>query len=136
MKKLFLSLTSFVLAVGIVSIVAVSLPVAAQDALEQGIQAAHGDGIPTTITGDGGVITTVINVMLYIVGILSVIMLIYGGIRYTISGGNSSAVTAAKNTILYAIVGLVIAIFAYAAINFIFQAATGGVGIGSGGTDV
>ena len=46
-------------------------------------------------------------------------MLIIGGIRYTISQGDSSAVTSAKNTILYSIIGLVVAILAYAAVDFV-----------------
>lgn len=100
----------------------------------EGVQAARGDDVPSTLIGDGGVVTTVINVMLFIVGFLSVIMLIFGGLRYIVSGGNSTAVTAAKNTILYAIVGLVIAIFAYAIVNFVVGSFTGGVG--GGGTNV
>lgn len=71
--------------------------------------------------------------MLFIVGFLSVIMLIFGGLRYIISGGNSAAVTSAKNTILYAIVGLIIAIFAYAIVNFVIGSVTGG---GTAGTNV
>jgi hypothetical protein len=46
-------------------------------------------------------------------------MLIYGGIRYTISMGDPKNVEAAKNTILYAIVGIVVALLAYAIINFV-----------------
>ena len=46
-------------------------------------------------------------------------MLIYGGIRYTTSGGNANSVTAAKNTVIYSIVGLVISILAYAIVNFV-----------------
>ena len=71
--------------------------------------------------------------LLFVVGFLSVVMLIIGGIRYVISGGNSAAVTAAKNTILYAIVGLIIALFAYAIVNFVIGSLTGG---GTGGTNV
>ncbi len=62
---------------------------------------------------------TITNVLLFIIGGISVIMLIIGGIRYTISGGDSSAVTAAKNTILYAVVGIVVALLAYAIVNFV-----------------
>ena len=46
-------------------------------------------------------------------------MVIIGGIQYTTSGGDSAAVTKAKNTILYGIVGLVIALLAYAIVNFV-----------------
>jgi hypothetical protein len=48
-------------------------------------------------------------------------MLIYGGIRYTISGGDSSSVTAAKNTIMYAVIGIVVALLAYAIVNFVLK---------------
>lgn len=74
---------------------------------------------PTDLFGDGGVFQTITDVLLFVIGAVSVIMLILGGIRYTISQGDSAAVTAAKNTILYAIIGLVVAILAYAAVHFV-----------------
>lgn len=95
-----------------------------------GVNAAKGDGQPTDLFGTDGVVSTLTNVLLFIVGALSVIMLIIGGLRYTISGGNSTAVTAAKNTILYAIVGLVISFLAYAAINFVINTLMPGSGAG------
>lgn len=99
----------------------------------EGAQAARGEGQPSLLFGLGGVFTTLSNILLFIVGALSVIMLVIGGLRYVVSGGNSTAVTGAKNTILYAIVGLVVAFLAYAAINFILANLTGG---GTSGTDV
>lgn len=66
-----------------------------------------------------GVFKTITDVMLFIIGAVSVIMLIIGGIRYVVSGGDSTAVQNAKNTILYAIVGVVVALLAYAVINFV-----------------
>jgi multisubunit Na+/H+ antiporter MnhB subunit len=65
------------------------------------------------------VFQTITNVLLFIIGAVSVIMLIIGGVRYTISQGDSSAVTSAKNTILYAVIGLIVAILAYAVVNFV-----------------
>jgi len=84
-----------------------------------GIEAAKPSSGPTLLFGEGSIFTTIVNILLFIIGAISVIMLIYGGIRYTISAGDSGSVTAAKNTILYAIVGLVIAILAYAIVNFV-----------------
>ncbi|HEY8992839.1 MAG TPA: hypothetical protein VIM37_03250 [Candidatus Microsaccharimonas sp.] len=95
-----------------------------------GVNAAKGSGQPTELFGSGGVVTTITNVLLFVVGALSVIMLIVGGLRYAISGGSSSAVTAAKNTVLYAIVGLVIAFLAYAAINFVLTSLAPGSNAG------
>ena len=68
------------------------------------------------------VFTNITNAALFIIGAISVLMLIYGGIRYTISGGDSAAVTAAKNTILYAVVGIIVAIMAYAIVNYVITA--------------
>ena len=53
-------------------------------------------------------------------------MLIWGGIRYTTSGGNANSVTAAKNTILYAVIGLIVAILAYAIVNWVIDFGQGG----------
>jgi len=78
-----------------------------------------------TLFGDGGIFQTITNVLLFIIGAISVIMLIIGGIRYTVSGGDSAAVTSAKNTILYAIVGIVVALLAYAVVNFVLGSFTG-----------
>lgn len=78
----------------------------------------------TTLFGNGGVFQTITNVLLFIIGAISVIMLIIGGIRYTISGGDSAAVTSAKNTILYAIVGIIVALLAYAVVNFVLGSFT------------
>lgn len=95
-----------------------------------GMNAARGNGQPTELFGSGGVVKTVTNILLFFAGALSVIMLIVGGLRYTISGGNSTAVTAAKNTVLYAIVGLVVAFLAYAAINFVLTSLAPSSGAG------
>ena len=73
----------------------------------------------STPTDANVVIKNVTNIMFFIIGAVSVIMLIYGGIRYTTSGGNTNSVTAAKNTVIYSIVGLVISILAYAIVNFV-----------------
>ena len=67
------------------------------------------------------IITTVINVLLFIVGIISVIVIIVGGIMYTTSAGDAGTVTKAKNTILYAVVGLAVAFFAYAIVNWVIK---------------
>ena len=64
-------------------------------------------------------ITIVINTLLFIIGIIAVIMIIVGGIRYTLSNGNASSTKEAKDTILYAVIGLIIAMMAYAIVNFV-----------------
>lgn len=108
-----------------------SVPVfAAEDtglSIGGGASAAQGTGQSACLFGneDGcdqsktPIFRIITNVLLFIIGAVSVIMLIIGGIRYTVSQGDSSAVTSAKNTILYSIIGLIVAILAYAAINFV-----------------
>ena len=61
------------------------------------------------------------NILLMLIGAVAVIMLIVGGFRYVASAGDSSAIEGAKNTILYAIIGIVVAFLAYAAINFLTE---------------
>ena len=85
--------------------------------LSGGVSSSQADDVPQDLAGD--VFKNVVNILLFIIGAVSVIMLIYGGIRYTTSGGNTNSVTAAKNTVIYSIVGLVISILAYAIVNFV-----------------
>jgi len=66
-------------------------------------------------------ITTIINVFSVVVGIVAVIMIIVGGFRYITSGGDSTKVTSAKNTILYAIIGLVIVALAQIIVKFVLN---------------
>lgn len=68
-------------------------------------------------------ITTIINTFSLIVGIVAVVMLIYGGFRYVTSGGDSSNIGNAKNTIIYAIVGLVIVALSQAIVQFVLTKA-------------
>ena len=90
-----------------------------------GAEAARASGMPADLIGADGVFTKITNTILYAVGIISVIMLILGGIRYVVSGGDSKKVTDAKNTIMYAIIGLIVAILSYAIVNFVISAVGG-----------
>lgn len=65
------------------------------------------------------IIKNVINLLFFVIGMIAVIMIVIGGIRYATSGGDSSQIQAAKNTVLYAVVGLVVAIMAFAIVNFV-----------------
>ena len=89
----------------------------ASDCISKGVNASGGNSSSSTDPAD--IIKLVVNILLFIIGAVSVIMIILGGIRYTISQGDSGKVATAKNTILYAIVGLGVALFAYAIVNFV-----------------
>lgn len=93
--------------------------------IQAGMEASRGTGMVTDLLGQAGAFTTLTNTLLFVVGALSVLMIILGGMRYVLSGGNATSVTAAKNTILYAVVGLMVCIFAYSIIAFVIDSFTG-----------
>ncbi|MBQ3293808.1 hypothetical protein IJG96_01600 [Candidatus Saccharibacteria bacterium] len=87
--------------------------------VEEGMNLAKTSDMPTNLTGTGGVIDNVTSTILAVLGFLAVIMLIIGGVKYATSAGDAKAVTDAKNTILYALIGLVIAILSYSIVKFV-----------------
>jgi hypothetical protein len=76
----------------------------------------------------GSLLHTVIDIFSIIVGAVSVIMIIIGGFRYIVSGGESSNVSGAKNTIIFAIVGLVIVVLAQILVQFVLAKTSSSVG--------
>ena len=64
------------------------------------------------------IIHTIVNLLSAVVGVVAVIMIIVGGFRYITSGGNDTSVTSAKNTILYAVIGLVVVALAQLIVRF------------------
>lgn len=63
----------------------------------------------------------IINVVLGIVGFVAVVMIILGGISFITSQGDAAKVTRARNTILYGVIGLIVAILAFAIVNFVLS---------------
>lgn len=86
-------------------------------------QSAICDGRDENING---FLKNIINFMLWLVGILAVVMIIVGGIKYITSGGDANKLTSAKNTILYSVIGLIIAIFAYVIVDWVSKSAEKG----------
>lgn len=64
------------------------------------------------IIGTGSIIYRITQFVIFATGALSVVMLVVGGFRYTTSGGDANATKGAKDTIMYAVIGLIIAIVA------------------------
>jgi hypothetical protein len=64
-------------------------------------------------------IKIVINLLLTALGIIAVIMIVIGGVRYSTSQGDSGGLKSAKDTIVYAVVGLVVAMLSFAIVNFV-----------------
>jgi hypothetical protein len=68
-----------------------------------------------------GMISSISNTILLVVGVIAVLMLIVGGFQYVMSAGNPEQVNKAKNTIFYAIIGIVVTLIAYVAVGFVLD---------------
>jgi amino acid transporter len=93
------------------------------------ITANPGNGSCKKINDDGtttanNIVSDVVNLLSAIVGVLAVIMIIYAGFRYVSSGGSDEAVKGAKNTIIYAIVGLVVVALSQLIVHFVLHTTT------------
>ena len=86
------------------------------DQVQAGADKVKQDGDSGDLTG---LVKQIINTLLFITGMVAVIMIVIGGLRYVTSNGDQNSVSSAKNTILYAVIGLVVAIMAYAIVNFV-----------------
>ncbi len=67
------------------------------------------------------ILNVIINVVVGVVGFIAVVMIIMGGISFATSQGDSAKTTKARNTILYGVVGLVVALLAFAIVNFVLS---------------
>ena len=128
MNKIKLLLASFLTAISIstLALPATALVKAQGDALTCGTQ------LNLNATGDCKVdedeanrvnqtLERVVRIFQIVVGIISVMMIIFGGLKYITSGGETNGVKAAKNTILYAVIGLVIVAIAESIVQFVLQ---------------
>jgi hypothetical protein len=131
--------SSVALVLSFIAVQIVSQPVFAQDAATDQQNALCGGASELKINPTEGcngtdisgsaeklnvLIKNIINIFSVVVGIVAVIMIIVGGFRYITSGGDSGNVTGAKNTILYAIVGLVIVALAQFIVKFVLNKST------------
>ena len=121
MKKSIISIAIMTCAVFGASVLSTaSLPGSASAQVSEGINTATTSEMKgKSIDGDKGLIKTVVNVLLWAVGILSVIMIIFSGFRYITSAGDASKTKSAQSTLTYSVVGLIVAIMAYAIVNMV-----------------
>ncbi len=118
MKRLTTYILAFAIAVfGTLAVVQPALAVDPNAEATKGLQAA-GDSGSGSLSGS---LRTISDILLFVLGAIAVIVIIIGGIRYATSGGDSGQVKSAKDTILYAVIGLVVAILAYAIVRFIID---------------
>jgi len=81
-------------------------------------------GTKATENGIASTAKQVVNILSLVIGAVAVIMIIVGGFRYIVSAGAADKVTAAKNTIVYALIGLVVVVFAQLIVHFVLNKAT------------
>lgn len=113
-----------------------AMPAFAQDQINPDIKSGLCAGVnldinnPNCATGGDSnrtinkIIHTIINLLSVVVGVVAVIMIIVGGLRYITSGDSDTSVTSAKNTILYAIIGLIIVALAQILVRFVLSKVT------------
>ncbi len=123
MKKLRLFVASFALLVGVGGFVPVL--VSAETAKSTVCQSLGSNaGCTTDPNGSvslNKVIKTVVNVLSLVVGLVAVIMVIVGGFKMITSGGDSNKLSSGRNTVLYAIVGLVVVATAQFIVQFVLN---------------
>ncbi|QQR53305.1 hypothetical protein IPG36_04680 [bacterium] len=90
--------------------------------LSVGANCSQANGTSSNLFGEGGIFQTIANTLIFLIGAVAVVFLIIGGMRYVISQGDKSAVEQAKNTILYSVVGIVVAVVSFAIISFLLSA--------------
>lgn len=101
---------------------ACSDPVAAGSDLCKGV-GETGDQTATnnSLYGPNGIITKIVSIFSRVIGFTAVLMIIIGGLKYVMSQGDSNNINSAKNTILYAIVGVVVAIMGQSIVVFVLN---------------
>ena len=82
----------------------------------------------------GNLIKTVVSILSWVVGVISVIVLIIGGLKFITANGDSSAINSARSTIIYALVGVVIAALAQVLVVFVIGRFTNNSAQPSGGS--
>lgn len=100
-------------------------PTTTAEAIQCG--ASNAAGVPVNANPGRSLTTTIskiVNLLSIAVGTAAVVMVIVGGFRYTTSGGKEESVKNAKNTILYALIGLIVVAFAQIIVRFVLHKTT------------
>lgn len=131
-KKVRYLLTVLMAALALLAPAALPVAVSAQQiqngncaGAELNVGALNGCNLTDSSDNVNNIIRTVINIASLVVGVAAIIMIIIGGLKYVTSGGDSSSISSAKNTILYAIVGLVVAAMAQVLVRYVLRKARG-----------
>lgn len=128
MKKILLGFAGLLISVGLYSSTALVSAGPFDSARSQACQGLEFDDNATGECNEEGAgekidstVTAVINIASLVVGAVAVIMVIIGGLKYVSSQGDSSGTAAAKNTIMYALIGLIIVALAQVMVRFVIN---------------
>ncbi len=107
------------------TVYAADAPSSTKNAVCEGVGIATGSGN----CDDGGVtvmsvVRNIVQFFIILIGAIAVIMIIVGGFKYITSGGDSNKTSSAKNTLLYAAIGIVVVLFAQGLVSFVLKQAT------------
>ena len=126
MKKLLNKISLIISSLALVLAVAAPVPAlaATKDDVCEGLELTGTQGCDPAATAQAQsnvekIIETVINILSLVVGVLAVIFIIIGGLKYITSSGDTNNVNSAKNTIMYALIGLVIVALAQIVVRFV-----------------
>lgn len=126
MKKLIQRTGMMLLAIATVSVLTFA-PAYADTKNDAKSQICSGAAITGASCSDGGaglngVITAVLNILSAVIGVAAVVMIILAGFKYITSGGDPSGVKSAKDSLIYAIVGLLVVAMAQTIVRFVLHA--------------
>lgn len=125
LKNILLGLTATLL-LGMTAVPAVSYA-AAPTPTQSACNAITGNNSCNDTSGSpslGKIVKVIVNVLSLIVGVAAVIMIMIGGFKYVTSGGDTNATASAKNTLIYAVVGLIVVALAQFIVQFVLHNVT------------
>ena len=117
-KKIQIAIMAAVMTVGLLGPVVAPITVQADavNEIQKGVRQSGGRDNRTSLTK---FIENVTNILLFLIGIIAVIVIVISGLRFVTSNGNSDQVASARNGVIYAVVGIVVAVMAYAIVRFV-----------------
>lgn len=121
MGIVILGLIVSVVSFGVVSAENIIFPECLKGGAGDGTEFCDAVNSEQAVTGNNSLTTNVINVIVLVSGAIAVIMIIIGGLRYVLSSGDPQGTQSAKNTILYAIVGVIVAVAARSIVLFVLD---------------
>jgi len=121
-RLLFFGLSALALTFGVLAASPALVSADAKSEVCKGVSASTGGGGCTDTSGSvQKLINAIIRIFSLLIGIVAVIMIMYGGFKYVTAGGDSNNITSAKNTIMYAVIGLVVAALAQVLVKFVLE---------------